>query len=253
MNHALTEQEIEALSPFRFACHADSSSFSFPATDLLRTDKLNGILLAIQKRLETPDLKVAASLLMKRYGFYAVINMYTMSVLNKKIYSPIENITFQDSGKTGWIPNIVYKDFSVVPLKSDRVKRREEVCRGTFAEHLYPVIESLSVETGLSKLIMWENIAIYLFWLYENLLEQYKDANEAETIQSDFHYLLVQAPGSIFGKLAENPLGYYYTEKIYVPAQDKQVRIRETCCFSYKISTNNNFCGGCPRICKMKG
>jgi ferric iron reductase protein FhuF len=249
----LMEHEIALLKAFRFALHADSSAFSFEAADLLKADKRYGILLAIKERLNSPDLQIAASMLMKRYGFFAAINMYAMSVLNKRLPCSIGNIIFQESEKTGWIPNILYKDTSAAALRTDREEKREEILRGIFAEHMYPVMEVLSRETGLSKLIMWENIAIYLFWLYENLFEQFKGRKEAEWIHSDFQYLIVGAPGSIFGNLHANPLQRFYTEKVLLPEHGNSVRVRKTCCFSYKLGTKNAVCHGCPRTCKVKG
>lgn len=241
---------MELLEAYRFAADNDTCAFSFRAAELLRADKLNGILLSIQERLQAPDLKVTASMLMKRYGFYVAINMFSMSVLNKKINGSIENITFRETRETGFIPDIVYKDITASHLPSDRVKGREEVCRETFAEHLFPILEVLSKETKLPKQIMWENIAIYLFWLYENLLETYKGQTKAAMIESDFRYLVFEASGSIFGKINANPFQRYYTEKILLPEKDYPVRVRQTCCFSYKLGTKNTMCGGCPRSCR---
>ncbi|RFU64005.1 IucA/IucC family C-terminal-domain containing protein [Peribacillus glennii] len=247
MHSKLTEHEIEILAGYRFACNAESSAFSFHAADLLSGERLHGTLLAIQERLRAPDLKVTASILMKRYSFYVVINLFAMSVLNKSINGAIENISFHDNGKPGFIPDIEYSDISADSIGCNRLKARAEICRQTFAGHLYPIIDMLSKETKLSKLILWENIAIYIFWLYETQLEQYMDLEVTERIESDFQYLVYEAPGSIFGNLHANPLHRYYSEKVLLPEREKPARIRQTCCLSYKAGAKK-MCGGCPRF-----
>ncbi|PLT33964.1 IucA/IucC family C-terminal-domain containing protein [Bacillus sp. V5-8f] len=246
MNSKLTEQEIAILADYRFVYNAESSSFSFRAADLLSKDQLNRILPAIQERLNAPDLKVTVSILTKRYGFYAVINLFAMSVFNKRINGTIENVSLHDNGIPGFTPDIVYRDISADSLGTERSKGRQEVCQQTFAEHIYPIIVMLSKETALPELILWENVAIYIFWLYETLLEKAMDQEVTARLESDFFYLVHDAPGSIFGNLHENPLKRYYTEKVLLPEREKMIRIRQTCCFSYKAGTKK-MCGGCPR------
>ncbi|WP_409299967.1 IucA/IucC family C-terminal-domain containing protein [Peribacillus sp. SCS-155] len=251
MMKKLLDHEIGLLSAYRFASNMDSSAFFFSALDLLKPEKLQTILMEIQNRLKAPDLKVAASLLIKRYGFFAVINMYSMSMLNIKFNSNLENISFQEKGHTGWMLEILYKDNTGYILEADREKAREEVCKETFALHLHLIIDILFKETKLPKQIMWENIATYIFWLYENLQGQYKGKSEEQTIRSDFHYLINEAPGRIF-HARTNPFRRFYTEKKFLQKQEKFVRVRKTCCLSHMLDTKQTMCAGCPHNRSLK-
>ena len=48
---------------------------------------------------------------------------------------------------------------------------------------------TLEKTIGISKLILWENIAVYLFWLYEKELKDYDNSNVAD----DFRYLVTRS------------------------------------------------------------
>ncbi|MCG3005583.1 hypothetical protein KZ291_33940, partial [Escherichia coli] len=62
----------------------------------------------------------------------------------------------------------------------------------------------LNQYTGISKRVLWENIAVYLLWLYDQLKED-NNVNQLQ-LEDDFTYLFYEAAGNQFGQYEVNPL-----------------------------------------------
>ncbi|MGG3563676.1 siderophore-iron reductase FhuF [Neobacillus rhizosphaerae] len=240
MDKELTEDELLVLEKYRLSV---KSADSFPIASLLDESFLNDFLAKLTLTIDAPSTKVAASIFIKRYAFLAVTALYSMSVWNKKLNVSIENVSMEspNQGKA-WLPSFSLKEMTAQDWNGkDRSLWRDTVLRDLFANHIYPIILSLEKAVGISKLILWENMAVYLFWLYEKELKE----NENSNVADDFRYLLLEAEGSLFGQYNLNPLQRYYAEKTYVEERDEEIRIRKTCCFSYQLPAGKR-CKICP-------
>jgi ferric iron reductase protein FhuF len=83
------------------------------------------------------------------------------------------DIEVPEQGKH-WLPSIDLKDLAAEELDLSsqvRAEWRQDVIKTLFAKNMAPIIAKLEKTFGISKLILWENIAIYLFWLYETELK----------------------------------------------------------------------------------
>ncbi|CEG28843.1 IucA/IucC family C-terminal-domain containing protein [Bacillus sp. B-jedd] len=121
---------------------------------------------------------------------------------------------------------------------------REEVLSGLFAGHINPLVNRLAKVSGVSKLILWENIGVYIMWLYETVLENDRELD----------FIFNEAGGELFGSYHRNPMKKFYTGKTYVDDLDEMVRIRQTCCFSYLTGEKAARCKTCPcRKLEMEG
>ncbi len=248
----LSQHDIAKLKPYRFFDHTNplvvketfASVFNDERQALIELERVCEVMNA-------PDLKVAASIFMKRYAFLPVITLYSMTMLKKKLNPSIQNISFIDSFENDmWLPSIKFQSMSSIDMDTDYPHLREKLYRELFAQHIYGVMDTLSRVTKLSKLIMWENIGIYLFWLYESLLEENKDPMIHRLITEDFHFLLDDQNAKLFGPYNHNPLKRYFHEKRYFQQYDAHVRVRSTCCFSYRLDEKENRCKTCPQACK---
>lgn len=84
----LSQHDIEKLKPYRFFDHTNpfvvketfASVFNDERQALIELERICEVMNA-------PDLKVAASIFMKRYAFLPVITLYSMTMLKKKIES----------------------------------------------------------------------------------------------------------------------------------------------------------------------
>ncbi|WP_223591978.1 siderophore-iron reductase FhuF [Neobacillus bataviensis] len=222
------------LQKYRLAANLKNS---FHVADLLNDKFLKLFIANLADSIGAPNEKAAASIFIKRYAFVAVISLYAMSVWNKKINVSISNIEMESPEKgKDWLPSFLLKDEKEEDWNGKaRADWRKDMINELFAKNIFPIIDKLEKTFGISKLILWENIAVYIFWLYESELKD----SENSSVQSDFRYLLFEAEGSLFGRYKGNPLQKYYTEKI------EDVRMRKTCCFSYQLSAGKR-CKTCP-------
>lgn len=249
MLNVLNDDEIVQLKQFRFTTGERVSKFSIPFNDLLDENILLGYLEKVGNHIGSPNLKVTASIFTKRYAFLAVIYLYGITVWNKKLNISFQNITLQtDEREVIWLPKFYFHNAEIEIMKENRYEWREKALEFFFSENVNVLINQLSKVTKQSKLILWENIAIYLFWLYESVLQKLDDEELRNRAKSDFHYLVYQAPGNLFGSYSENPIKRYYLDKRYIENLQEEVRVRTTCCFSYLLEGATHRCKTCPYL-----
>lgn len=210
---------------------------SFNIASLLDETFLKAFIVDLSNAIGAPSEKTAASIFVKRYAFIAVMSLYAMTAWNKKLNTALSNIDMESPEKgKDWLPSFSLTDTNGLAWNgNDRSEWRKEVLTDLFAKNIYPIIEKLEKMFGISRLILWENIAVYIFWLYETEL---KDLNN-ENVLNDFVFLMLEAEGALFGRYKRNPLQKYYAEKV------EEVRMRKTCCFSYQLPAGKR-CKTCP-------
>ncbi|WP_180953718.1 (2Fe-2S)-binding protein [Bacillus sp. T33-2] len=247
MNVKLTPQEANELARFRFSAQLPDERTTVNIGLLLRERNMAKFLSNIKSELQAPDLKVAASVFSKRFAFVAVIQLYAMTVWNKRLIFTLDTLELthrKDQGQ--WLPEYSVGSLEAEPVADmDREKWRDAALEHLFKETILPVLDSLSKTAKISKLILWENIAVYMFWLYRTILADKDDSQIAD----DFDYIVNSAPGKLFGNYNSNPLKKFNSKEVYVEAHKEFVRIRKTCCFSYQLGEKQTYCKTCPRSC----
>lgn len=237
------DKDFTPLFDFRLAETMNNDELSI-SIDSLMNDGLVTYLHKVKIEIGAANDKVAGSMLIKRYAFLAVIALYTMSKYDRKLNVNPNNLTLVSSYADGlWLPKFYFVDQNFEAIVGNREHFREQYVRDIFANHIFLLIDLVSKTTNISKLVLWENIAVYLFWLYENVLSADKEQNE--WIEKDFRYIFYEAPGNVFGTYHNNPLTKYDSEKIYNLATEKFIRARKTCCFSYQLESGKR-CSTCP-------
>ncbi|GHH97612.1 siderophore-iron reductase FhuF [Neobacillus kokaensis] len=234
MVEVLTQFELDVLQKYRLV-RIEKNAFC--VADLLDGSFLNKFITELSHSIGAPSDKTAASIFIKRYAFIAVISLYAMTVWNKEIDISVENIKMESAAKgKEWLPSFSLKDTTVQKWNgSNRSNWRRAVVQNLFSNNLSPIIDILGKTCNISKLILWENIAVYLFWLYKTELRDSKIENAA----ADFNYIMCEA-SSIFGSFQGNPLIKFIGEH-----EDAIVRTRKTCCFSYQLPAGKR-CKTCP-------
>ncbi|MCC3355802.1 IucA/IucC family C-terminal-domain containing protein [Bacillus sp. REN16] len=255
MSNFLLESEIEQLKEFRFSDKRFKSNLSSPVIELFEDEKIKQYIKNIGQKISAPDKRVAASMFMKRYGFFAVLNLFAMTILNKRLNVSLSNISLETSDEEKiwyWNPKFYFSDLQTVPAPSDsREQWRAETVHAIFHDHIHEVLLTLTKHSGLSKKVLWENIAIYVYWLYESVLAKPKFDDKRKIIEEDFEFLIKKAEGELFGPIAFNPLTRYFGVKVYRPEYDQNIRTRKTCCLYYKTTSTGDRCKTCPLNCKM--
>jgi siderophore-iron reductase FhuF len=251
MMNVLTQGQWDTLMKYRFHREWDPAFKGEEASSFLGEIEMKAYLTGRLSAIGTDDLKVAASLFMKRYAFIAAMGLMAMTYWNKKLNLKPENLILVDGDKNGlWMPQFYLKDVTVTEFTSTGEK--EEYIQLIFREHLNGVIQSLKKATKQSNLILWENIAVYVFWIFESDDVFLNEGMRAQRDQQ-FRQLLSDENSPWFGQYHKNPLARYYSEKVNVDTVPEKVRVRKTCCFSYRLENGEKYrCKTCPQTCRVK-
>ncbi|MBM7704562.1 (2Fe-2S)-binding protein [Metabacillus iocasae] len=251
-----SQQELQTLKEkFRVMTEKVPSSISMPATELMNEQTLRSHLQFVQQQIEAPDAKVAASIFAKRYSFVVLAALYSFTILHKKVnidecHTSLETLDMTDRL---WIPSIYWQNTHVEEVNDgNHIQKREELLQELFAQHVDKIWLEVRHVTKISKLILWENVSVYIMWMYETLLDDLTLEPIKERIQEDFSYLYEKAQGSLFGSYHYNPLAKYNEPKQFVKSLGQDIRVRKTCCFSYQTAAKNQYCTTCPIMCKVK-
>ncbi|MBM7586166.1 siderophore-iron reductase FhuF [Bacillus pakistanensis] len=251
----LTSEELKWLENLRFVTDIQkvTSNRMFLVKDLIETEKMDSFLSEHYDQMGSHDPIVTGSLFMKRYAFLSVIGLFSMSMLGKRFDLSPDNVFIIDDEKNGlWMPGFYLKDSSVTKISTDRVQRKEYISH-LFKDHLNLIMTSVRKVTKLSSLIMWENVAVYIYWLYEIVKDHPSLVGIDQQAEKDFALLLEETEACLFGEYHKNPLKRYYTEKVHVDGIEEKVRVRKTCCFSYELAEGERLrCNSCPQTCNIR-
>ncbi|KMJ58882.1 hypothetical protein AB685_07335 [Bacillus sp. LL01] len=214
-------------------------------------DGTEAYLMKVQHALGTDEMDVAASLLMKRLGFLAVNCLLSMTAFNKTLKVDPSTIWIDSYVENDiWLPKLRYTEVQAVEVTSFenreawRQRHFEELFGGIFA----PLINRMAKEAKVSRQTLWENVMLYIYWMYESILPNLEmDTPDQE---EDFASLLKADP-VVFG-LKRNPSAAFYKPKTFVEQHQAEIRVRTTCCYYYKTNSEGSRCSTCPLNCKVK-
>lgn len=221
---------------------------SISAVDLLDEESLRAYLERIADKFQAPSLMVTASQFAKRYSFLIIApSLYALSVYNKGVDHSLENCHLESAQQKGtWLPQLRLSDWGVSqPSENSRAAWRDQILENMFAGNLAKVWRALARTAKISSQVLWENTAVYVYWLYEKRIGEEANGLQKSRLQDDFQYLL-NAPASLFGE-AENPLKQFNGPKCVLSPAKPPIRVRQTCCFYYQISPQQSYCSTCPR------
>jgi ferric iron reductase protein FhuF len=250
-NKQLLSNEIDILvERYRLTLFKNEHPLSFPCSELLNQVFVNDLLNRLNRMYQSTENFVIASQFIKRYSFMvAVPFLYGLSMFDKEIDIDLQRTSLQSYDEGGaWLPKLNLTTFEVTtPDGKGRKEWRLDAFERLFKEHLSPIIKMLAQQGKVSRQILWENTAVYIFWIYESMMEQ-EPSNPL--ILEDFTALL-EAEGALFGDYTYNPIGKFYMEKRYVAHKEKKMRVRKTCCFYNRLSGVQSSCTTCPLACNV--
>ncbi|WP_064092912.1 (2Fe-2S)-binding protein [Rossellomorea aquimaris] len=240
---ALTPDQWNTLKQYRLNKDPLPAYQGIQVSSFFQEDEMERFLTDRLKSMGTDNRMVAASLFMKRYAFVAAMGLYSMTYWNRKLNLAPDNLIMVDGEKNGlWIPQFYLKDSTVYEFTSPEEK--QTYIKSLFSDHLNKIMDSLKKP---AKLILWENIAVYIFWVYEN--DDFLPNEEMRgKREEDFRQLLLDENSHWFGQYHRNPLSRYYS-----PKKNEELRVRKTCCFSYRLENGEQYrCKTCPQTCRVK-
>jgi len=192
---------------------------------------------------------IAASQFFKRYAFLtAAPLLYAMTVYNKGLDLSAENCFLASSPGRAWLEQVSLADAdAAMPEDGERFVWRNAVIQALFAGNIGKLIAVMSGAAHMPKPILWENVAVRLFSLYEKRIGVTGERQEQTRGRADFQYLIHQAPGALFGE-KQNPLSRFYGKPAFSSGSNTPARVRKTCCFYYEVSGVEEYCSNCPKL-----
>jgi len=235
----LNKDELQSLSRFRLVSERTDALIRVSRTSLLKREQLKGVLMSLQEYLALPSLKVAASIFVKRYSFFILMHFYALSVWRKRLRLSAEDIELEVGNEQErlWIPSFYARSVLSETLSEDQYLSSFESIIET---HIVPIFHQLQSLTNIPQKVMWENLYVYVKWMYEQLLHDETLSSIHKSIQADYDYLMDEAQGAPFGEV-HNPFKQFHS------LQGK----RQTCCYSYCME-KKNYCSSCPILNDQK-
>lgn len=228
----------------------EDRTYCLSFTDLLDPDISQAYLQKVSHIYETDSTVAAVSMFAKRYAYLVIAaNLYSISYFNKGYNLELENGEMESQYHGGaWLPKARLKDWTMTePAAGRREQWRDEVLERMFAGNLSRVWGALAKLAKVPKSILWENTAIYVYWLYEKNFGAGANPEQRRRLEEDYHYLLHAAPAQLFGE-KRNPLIQFNRPKVTRTGYEQPIRVRKTCCFYYITSDKqDDYCSSCPK------
>jgi ferric iron reductase protein FhuF len=223
--------------------------YTIRASDLLDAEVCSAYLERLTVLLQSPSSMTAASQFFKRYAFVTTVPLlYAMSVYNQGLDLSAENCYLESSPNQSWLEHVSLSDIgTAMPETIDRQVWRDQVLLALFAGNIGKLIAVMSRVANVPKSILWENVAVRVFSLYEKRIGVGDDQQEQSCGHTDFQYLVHKAPGVLFGE-KQNPLSRFYGKRTCSSDSNPPIRIRKTCCFYYEVSSIEEYCSNCPKL-----
>lgn len=183
-----------------------------------------------QKRICAPNVKVAASMVMKRYAQdYLVEVLHAMLFDEKDKYIPLTACTITEG------LNLEIDETQVV-----HTENRAAAWFGIFAEHLTEVAHALHRATNLPYIILWDNVAVRLNSFFRKAITNHPGSSEdIRALAEEMRAL----EGTTFG-WSKHPVLEALVPIDYLTAH----KTRKTCCYYNKLNKEKEMpeCLVCP-------
>lgn len=238
-------EELEENCLLIDARHRDKA-FSMPAKTLLAPDSCLELLDRLGPVLGSSSRHITASLLAKRLAFLTTGSaLYAMSAMDRGLDLSVDNFFVEFRHEHAlWRSRMPLSTTTAsCPRDGARQEWRDEVISNLFANGLAPIINSLNAVARTPISVLWENVAVRVYSLYEKRLATERHLGHRTQITDDFHYLVNDAPARLFGT-RDNPLQRYFLTRKTCCSDSP--RIRKTCCYYYRASDPVEFCSTCP-------
>lgn len=235
----------------------DNSAVTSPAVEtraLLNDEICLNVLSQIRSDMGAPDLKIAASLVIKRMAFLTLAPLLSgMSCYNKGLDVAIDNCLFEyRMDNRRWQNQMPLKNVQVSVPATQRDVWRDTLLSRAFNGNLSLLVTQFHKLTRVPQAVLWENIAVRIFSIYERrILPALARQEQMAIAQADLSYLIDKTTTEIY-HTATNPIARYYGKSSCTAIPPATIRVRRTCCYYYKASEPVEYCSTCPLLHKPK-
>jgi len=175
-----------------------------------------------------PTDAVAASVYMRRHGFFMTGLFHMLSKFNLLFIGKLEDVSlFVENGTI---------QFTIPPDSFEDFHDRQEAIRSILEQYGHPVVEYMSKRAHVSKLILWENVWGYVLWMYSMLLNE-----GCPAAQSDLDFLVADETWK--PNMRRSPFKQYLQNE---EPLDAMANYKRTTCCLYKELPATEKCPYCP-------
>jgi ferric iron reductase protein FhuF len=252
MSYVNEIEELQKRFHLRFQKEDIKKSDGVSIQELYDIRKCDEFLDRLSTKLGTTKRSVAASQFAKRYSaLFLIPALYSLSVYDRSLDIDADKIWFQEMNDkdNNWSPSVVASESLLIDKLegSDRSQWYRNQLEQLFRKHLTPLWLSLSKSSGIRESLLWENTAVRIFSLYERKIYGDISKDRESIVRGDFSNLLSLKDDKVFG-LEYNPIAECYKQPVLKFNGDKEVRVRKTCCFYYKVTSPAEYCEVCPCV-----
>lgn len=223
----LNDEHIASLERFGVFLNRQPDAFS-NAQAILSETASTELFSEIQTLTGAPTDAVAASVYMRRHGFFMTGLFHMLSKFNLLYTGKLEDISlFIENGTI---------QFTIPPDSFEDVHDRHEALRYILIHYGHPVVEYMSKRGHVSKLILWENVWGYVLWMYSMLINE-----ENHAAQSDLDFLVEDKTWK--PHMRRSPFKQYLQNEEPLAAMANYKRT--TCCLLKELP-NTDKCPYCP-------
>ena len=241
----MPENREQFQNQFRILFDLDETDTSVSFQQLRDAEFLSTYLPNLKEQFQTNQLLALGSQFIKRLGFILTVPaFFLLATSKKKLNIQMDDLYLVSRIKEGlWLPHLYQKNWNATSVEdqSDRELYLQQVI-----QEIAKIITAVHRVAKVPRPLLWENVAVYIYWLYETRLkDQDLTLLQQKEAWNDFAYLLQLDPQCFDERF--NPLHRFYTNKIDVKGNDQPIRIRRTCCFNYETKAGKKYCQGCPK------
>ena len=182
----------------------------------------------IHTEMGAPTDAVAASIYMRKYGFFIAAQLHILSKFDLLWTGKLEDISLVTSEG-----NI---SFSIPSHSFRTIQDRESDIRFLLEQYGHPIVDYMSKRAHISKLILWENIWGYVIWMYSMLFQENNTA-----APDDLVILLHDETWK--PQLRRSPFKQFLQNE---PVLEAMANYKRTTCCLYKELPNTEKCPYCP-------
>lgn len=232
---------------FRLRTRDEADPRNRLAHSLLDADICRQMLKTMMPLTGAPDLAITASLYVKRLAFLTTGNvLYAMSVFDKGLILSLTECQLEYAHDNGlWTSSLPANLVESTAPADGREQWREMIVGALFKDFLSPLLNVLSEVSGIPIQILWENVAVRVYSLYQGRMDDL-DPQQEQRRQADYDWLLNKADPAVFG-LPWDPLKRF-NRPLKQTLTGEKVRFRRTCCFYYKATCPVDYCHNCPLL-----
>lgn len=213
----------------RLSVFVDDSREPFTTlAETLTEQGKNKLLGTVRDMTDAPTDAVAASVFLRRLGFFMAAQFQTIAIHRQMFAGPLEHV--------GIIHDEYTLKFTVSSNGFVDVQDSDEALRFVLEAYGHPVVEFYSKQANISKLILWENIWGYVIWVYSLLIQ-----DGVSSAAKDLDVLLTDSTWK--PRMRRSPFKQYLQNQSALEAMKDYKRV--TCCLLKEVPDTKR-CSYCP-------